>query len=50
MNESEDVIMVEMYYCPNCGYERPVDTMGRVGRFCPNCGYNLNKITKVKKI
>jgi len=46
---NEDVIIVDVFHCPNCGYERPCDTT-ESGRFCPRCGYSLNKITKVEKI
>jgi len=32
----EDVLIIDVYYCPVCGYERPRDSL-KAGKYCPRC-------------
>jgi len=49
----EDVIIYDVYYCPDCGYEKAIgETYVKQieARKCPKCGGYLFITTRVKKI
>jgi len=49
--KNQDVIIYDVDYCLDCGFERPVSDIGtKEGRKCPKCGKFLFKTTRVEKI
>jgi len=50
MSNRDDVILYDVDYCVDCGFERPVSEMETKRRKCPNCDKPLIRLVRVKKI